>query len=63
MFKTIGLMKGTALAGAALVLGLGLTGAFAQNTVKIGAVYPLSGNAASAGASAKAAIEVAVDVI
>ena len=63
MFKTIGLMKGTAMAGAALVLGLGLTGAFAQNTVKIGAVYPLSGNAASAGASAKAAIEVAVDVI
>ncbi|MDB5592064.1 ABC transporter substrate-binding protein [Enterovirga sp.] len=37
--------------------------ATAQSTVKIGAIYPLSGNAASAGTSAKAAIEVAVDII
>ncbi|MEO6269398.1 MAG: ABC transporter substrate-binding protein [Lautropia sp.] len=37
--------------------------ALAQNAVKIGAIYPLSGNAASAGESAKAALEVAVDVI
>ena len=35
----------------------------AQSTVKIGAIYPLSGNAASAGESAKAALEVAMDVI
>jgi branched-chain amino acid transport system substrate-binding protein len=38
--------------------------AFAQGTtVKIGAVLPLSGNAASAGVHAKAALEVAMDII
>src|ERR1700686_389163 len=38
--------------------------AFAQEkTVKIGAVFPLSGNAASAGVHAKAALEVAMDII
>jgi branched-chain amino acid transport system substrate-binding protein len=37
--------------------------ALAQDTVKIGAIYPFSGNAASAGNSAKAAVEVAIDVI
>jgi branched-chain amino acid transport system substrate-binding protein len=37
---------------------------FAQEKiVKIGAVFPLSGNAASAGVHAKAAIEVAIDII
>ncbi|WP_133773046.1 ABC transporter substrate-binding protein [Enterovirga rhinocerotis] len=52
-----------ALAVASL-LAAGLSGgAFAQQTVKIGAIYPLSGNAASAGTSAKAAIELAVDII
>src|SRR6201991_4052511 len=34
-----------------------------QKTVKIGGIYPLSGNAASAGVHAKAAIETAVDII
>ncbi|WJR75489.1 ABC transporter substrate-binding protein [Bradyrhizobium sp. NP1] len=34
-----------------------------DKTVKIGAIFPLSGNAASAGIHAKAAIEVAVDII
>src|SRR5437016_12643289 len=43
-----------ALAGAALAQ---------QKTVKIGAIYPLSGNAASAGVHAKAAIETAVEII
>ena len=38
-------------------------GASAQQTVKIGAIYPLSGNAASAGNFSKAAIELAVDLI
>ena len=38
-------------------------GAAAQQTVKIGAIFPLSGNAASAGIHAKAAIEVAIDII
>src|SRR6202045_3287847 len=34
-----------------------------EKTVKIGAVYPMSGNAASAGVHAKAALEVAMDII
>src|SRR5436190_13543352 len=38
-------------------------GAVAQQTVKIGAIFPLSGNAASAGVHAKAAIETALDII
>ncbi len=37
--------------------------ASAQQTVKIGAIYPLSGNAASAGNYSKAAIELAVDIV
>jgi branched-chain amino acid transport system substrate-binding protein len=34
-----------------------------DKTVKIGAIFPMSGNAASAGVHAKAAIEVAMDII
>jgi branched-chain amino acid transport system substrate-binding protein len=37
--------------------------ASAQQTVKIGAIFPLSGNAASAGVHAKAAIETAIEII
>src|SRR4051794_27778047 len=37
--------------------------AFAQDKIKIGAIYPLSGNAASAGTSAKAALEVAAEIL
>jgi branched-chain amino acid transport system substrate-binding protein len=37
--------------------------AAAQQTVKIGGIFPLSGNAASAGVHAKAAIETAVEII
>src|SRR6266705_2516860 len=46
-------------------ISIALTGiASAQDkTVKIGAIYPLSGNAASAGVHAKAAIETAIDII
>jgi branched-chain amino acid transport system substrate-binding protein len=45
-------------------ISLGLAGsASAQQTVKIGAVFPLSGNAASAGVHAKAALEVAMDIV
>ena len=54
-------LKMVALAALSLALGTGTIQA--QNTVKIGAVYPLSGNAASAGASAKAAIETALEII
>ena len=44
---------------------IGLAGqAFAEDkVVKIGAIFPLSGNAASAGIHAKYAIEVAIDII
>jgi branched-chain amino acid transport system substrate-binding protein len=38
-------------------------GASAQSTVKIGAIYPMSGNAASTGVHTKAAFEVAVEII
>jgi branched-chain amino acid transport system substrate-binding protein len=50
------------IGAAGLALGIAAP-ASAQTTVKIGAIYPLSGNAASAGESAKAALEVALDVI
>ena len=42
-----------------------LTGAASAQgtTVKIGAIFPLSGNAASAGVHAKAALEVAMDIV
>ncbi len=50
-------------AGAALV-ALGLAGgALAQETVKIGVIYPLSGNAASAGNYEKMAMEVGADIV
>ncbi|HZE55803.1 MAG TPA: ABC transporter substrate-binding protein [Bradyrhizobium sp.] len=49
---------------AASIFVLPAGNAFAQEkTVKIGAIFPLSGNAASAGVHAKAAIEVAMDII
>jgi branched-chain amino acid transport system substrate-binding protein len=52
------------LFGAALVAAaLGGAASAQQHTVKIGAVFPLSGNAASAGVHAKAALEVAMDII
>jgi branched-chain amino acid transport system substrate-binding protein len=50
-------------AGAAL-LALGIAGsAVAQDTVKIGVLYPLSGNAASAGNYEKIAMEVGADIV
>ena len=52
MIKRLGLLA-SALALAATTA----TATLAQGTVKIGAIYPLSGNAASAGNSAKAALE------
>jgi branched-chain amino acid transport system substrate-binding protein len=51
------------IAGAALAaVGLA-TGATAQDAVKIGVIYPLSGNSASAGNYSKMAIEVGADVV
>jgi len=47
-----------------LAITLALAGtAAAQENVKVGAVYPLSGNAASAGGQTKAAVELAVEII
>ncbi len=52
------------LAAASLVLAtVAAPAALAQDKVKIGAIYPLSGNAASAGNSSKAAIELAVEIV
>ncbi|MBR0937942.1 ABC transporter substrate-binding protein [Bradyrhizobium jicamae] len=51
------------LAAATIVMGLASSALAQQKTVKIGAVFPLSGNAASAGVHAKYAIEVALDII
>jgi len=50
------------LSAAAMSVGLA-GGASAQNTVKIGAIYPMSGNAASTGVHTKAAFDVAVEII
>jgi branched-chain amino acid transport system substrate-binding protein len=47
---------------AALIAVAGVS-AGAQETVKIGLLMPLSGNAASAGTQSKAAIELAVDIV
>jgi branched-chain amino acid transport system substrate-binding protein len=59
MKRTVGMR----LLGAA-ALSLALTGsAWAQSTVKIGCIYPFSGVAASIGVYAKAAIEVAIDIV
>jgi branched-chain amino acid transport system substrate-binding protein len=51
-------------AGGAALAVLGLTmGAAAQQPVKIGAIYPLSGNSASAGNYSKQAIELGAEVV
>ena len=60
MLKT---SRRTIVAGAALAAMAWAGQAVAQDTVKIGAVYPLSGNSASAGEYSKMAMEVGVDVI
>src|SRR5579859_7572411 len=59
----MGFAKAWALVGALLVVAAFAPPAGAQETVKIGAIYPLSGNAASAGESIRAALEVGLDVI
>lgn len=57
------LLRGaTAICTIALTLAQTTPG-HAQQTVKIGAVYPFSGNAASAGNYTKAAMELAVDIV
>src|SRR3954466_14018834 len=51
------------LSGAAMSLVLATTASAQDKTVKIGGIFPLSGNAASAGVHTKAAIETAVEII
>jgi branched-chain amino acid transport system substrate-binding protein len=48
---------------ACLALGLAQPSLAQEKTVKIGAIYPLSGALASTGAEIKAAIELAVDIV
>jgi branched-chain amino acid transport system substrate-binding protein len=54
----MGLLSAAAMS--AVIVG---SAAAQDKTVKIGAIFPLSGNAASAGVHAKAAIETAVEII
>jgi branched-chain amino acid transport system substrate-binding protein len=62
--KPTGLVRLLRIAAVAVAALLGLSAAaFAQGTVKVGAIYPMSGVAASIGGYAKAAIEVAVDIV
>src|ERR1700736_4234697 len=51
------------LCAASISVALAGTASAEDKTVKIGAIYPLSGNAASAGVHGKAAIETAIDII
>jgi branched-chain amino acid transport system substrate-binding protein len=51
------------LSAAAMSVALAGTASAQDKTVKIGAIYPLSGNAASAGVHGKAAIETAIEII
>jgi hypothetical protein len=48
---------------APLVVWLGTVPPGATETIKIGCIYPLTGNAASAGPPAKAAVELAAEIV
>jgi branched-chain amino acid transport system substrate-binding protein len=48
---------------AALLASAAGTAAFAADTVKIGVIYPLTGNAASAGSSAKDAVDLGAEIV
>ena len=56
----LGLLR-TALLASALSIAAG--GAWAQDAVKIGAIYPLTSALAGAGTHAKAAIEIGADIV
>jgi branched-chain amino acid transport system substrate-binding protein len=51
------------LSAAAMTVALAASASAEDKTVKIGMIFPLSGNAASAGTHGKAAIETAVEII
>jgi branched-chain amino acid transport system substrate-binding protein len=63
MLKLQNLLRGAAAVCALAVTAAVTTAASAQQTVKIGAIYPFSGNAASAGNYIKAAMELGVDIV
>jgi branched-chain amino acid transport system substrate-binding protein len=52
-----------AVIAACVALAFGHSALAQQKTVRIGAIYPLSGTLASSGAESKAAIELAVDIV
>jgi len=63
-FKHIaGLLSAAAISVAATSVALPGAASAQDKTVKIGVIFPLSGNAASAGVHGKAAIETAVEII
>ncbi len=51
------------IVGAVLLAGAVTAPAYAADAVKIGVIYPLTGNAASAGQSAKDAVNLAADIV
>lgn len=57
------MMKLFAAAAASLILALSQPALAQQKTVRIGAIYPLSGALASTGAELKAAVELAVELV
>jgi branched-chain amino acid transport system substrate-binding protein len=59
----VDLMRKMARAMCALCLLVPMTSAFAQQEIRIGVIYPLTGAAASTGAELKDALELAVDII
>ena len=57
-------MKGAnRILSAALLMSALVAPAHAADTVKIGVIYPLTGNAASAGTSAKDAVELGAEIV
>jgi branched-chain amino acid transport system substrate-binding protein len=56
-------MKMLCILAAALLSQVAATPAHAVDAVKIGVIYPLTGNAASAGASAKDAVELGAEIV
>jgi branched-chain amino acid transport system substrate-binding protein len=56
-------MKSFRLAAAAAAISLSATGAYAQQEIRIGVIYPLTGPAASVGGELRNALELAADII
>src|SRR5262247_1367497 len=56
-------MKALCVLALALLAAATASGACAADAIKIGVIYPLTGNAASAGSSAKDAVELGADIV